>query len=88
MRMVAACRRGSPRLTIGVQTKAAIVINELFPGLAAHASALFNRMLPGPHPSGSKELHSGWESQSRLAPSWITKLSDEATARNNETRNG
>jgi NAD(P)-dependent dehydrogenase (short-subunit alcohol dehydrogenase family) len=79
-----ACRRGAPRLTIGVQTKAAVLLNELFPGMAAEMIAVLNRLLPAPDPSGSKKLYSGWESQSAAAPSWLTHLSDRATVRNNE----
>jgi short-subunit dehydrogenase len=82
--IVEACRRGSPRLTIGFQTHAAILFSELFPGLAADVAAFVNQLLPGPDPSGSKELRSGWESQSNWAPSFLTRLSDEATLRNNE----
>jgi short-subunit dehydrogenase len=83
-KIVDACRRGAPRLAVGVQTKAAILFNELFPGMAAQVTALVNRVLPGPDPSGSKQLHSGWESQSPWIPSWLTQLSDRATALNNE----
>lgn len=83
-KIIEACRHGAARLTIGLHTKAAILLNELFPGTSAGVAALVNRMLPSPDPSGSKELYSGWESQSALAPSLLTKLSDEATARNNE----
>jgi NAD(P)-dependent dehydrogenase (short-subunit alcohol dehydrogenase family) len=82
--IVEACRRGAPRLVIGLQTHAAILFNELFPTLSAELAALANRLLPEPDPAGSKELRSGWESQSNWVPSWLTRLSDEATLRNNE----
>lgn len=82
--IISACRKGAARLTLGVHTKAAIVLSELFPGCAARLTAIANRFLPGPDSAGSKTLHSGWESQSSLAPSWLTQLSDEATVRNNE----
>lgn len=85
--VVEACRRGSPVLTIGVQAKAAILLNDLFPGIAARCSAWMNCLLPKPDPSGSKKLFSGWESQSSLAPSFLTRLSDRATAENNERPN-
>jgi NAD(P)-dependent dehydrogenase (short-subunit alcohol dehydrogenase family) len=82
--IVEGCRRGSPRVTIGVQTQAAILLNELFPTLSAEIAALANYLLPSPDSGGSKELRSGWESQSNWAPSFLTRLSDEATVRNNE----
>jgi short-subunit dehydrogenase len=83
-KILQACRRGAPRLTLGVHTKAAILLNELFPGAAAQLSSLANRLLPSPIPGGSKEPHSGWDSQSAVAPSWLTALSDRATLDNNE----
>jgi NAD(P)-dependent dehydrogenase (short-subunit alcohol dehydrogenase family) len=83
-KIIEACRFGASRLTIGVQTKAAILLNELFPNLTGEVAALVNRLLPGAHASGSKELFSGWDSQSPFAPSWLTSLSDQATVRNNE----
>lgn len=81
-----ACRRGAPRATLGVHTKAAVILSELFPDMAARASELINRLLPDPDPSGSKQLFSGWDSQSSLAPSWLTRLSDLATHQNNEAK--
>jgi short-subunit dehydrogenase len=83
-KIIDACRAGAPRLSIGVHTKAAILLNELFPGSAARLMALMNQLLPGPDPGGSKALHSGWESHSSLVPSWLTRLSDNATSQNNE----
>lgn len=83
-KIVEACRRGAPRLSLGVQTKAAILVNDLFPGFTARISALANYLLPSPDPGGSKQLFTGWDSQSSLAPSWLTSLSDQATVRNNE----
>jgi short-subunit dehydrogenase len=83
-KIIEACRRGAPRLSLGLQTKAAILLNELFPGCTARMAAWVNRLLPGPDPSGSKEIHLGWDSYSSLAPSWLTFLSDQATVKNNE----
>jgi NAD(P)-dependent dehydrogenase (short-subunit alcohol dehydrogenase family) len=83
-KIIEACRRGAPRLCVGVPTKAAVLLNEMAPGLSARIAAWANRLLPEPDPSGSKELHSGWDSQSGQVPSWLTCLSDKATLRNNE----
>jgi short-subunit dehydrogenase len=83
-RILEACRRGAPSLTLGVQTKAAILLNDLFPDAAARLMAVANQLLPGPDAGGSKQLYSGWESQSALVPSWLTRLSDRATSENNE----
>jgi short-subunit dehydrogenase len=83
-KIVEACRRGAPRLSIGVQTKAAVALNELLPGMSAQVTSLMNRLLPAADPNGSKEPHVGWESHSAVAPSWLTYLSDQATHHNNE----
>ncbi len=83
-KIIEGCRQGAAQVTLGVQTKAAILLNDLFPGASARVAAWANCLLPKPDASGSKELHSGWESQSSLAPSWLTRLSDRATAENNE----
>jgi short-subunit dehydrogenase len=82
--IIEACRRGKPRLTIGLHTKAAILLNELFPDAAARLAAVANQLLPSADPGGTNQLYSGWESQSPLVPSWLTTLSDRATAENNE----
>jgi NAD(P)-dependent dehydrogenase (short-subunit alcohol dehydrogenase family) len=84
--IIEACRRGAPRLSVGVTTKAAILLNDLFPGAAARLASMANKLLPSPDPSGSKELHLGWDSRSALVPSWLTRLSDQATVRNNGHR--
>lgn len=83
-RIIEACRRGSPRLALGLQTKAAFVANELMPGVTARLLALMNQLLPSPEPGGGAESYSGWESRSFAAPSALTRLSDQATAANNE----
>jgi short-subunit dehydrogenase len=85
-KIVEACREGAAQVTLGIQTKAAVLLNDLLPGASARMAAWANCLLPKPDPSGSKELHSGWESQSSLAPSWLTRLSDRAAAENNENR--
>jgi short-subunit dehydrogenase len=85
-KIIAACRRGAPRLILGIQTKAAVLFNELFPGTTTQVLAIVDRLLPG-RDQGSKtpeQGRSGWESQSAWAPSLLTRLSDKAAARNNE----
>ena len=84
--IINACRQGTPELVIGLPAKAAILANALFPNLTAHLMSLVNRLLPAPNPAASTQSHTGWESRSRLAPSFLTRLSDQATLKNNETR--
>ena len=84
--IVEACRNGDPQLTISVQARALVRLSALFPALTARAMVLFNRLLPGPVAERGDELKTGWESQSRWAPSLLTRLSDQATRENNELR--
>jgi hypothetical protein len=83
-KILKACRRGAPRLALGVKTRAAILFNELFPGLTASVMATVNRALPSADLEGDTRSHSGSESESLFAPSLLTGLSERAAARNNE----
>jgi len=81
-KIIAACRRGSARLLLGVQTKAAVLLNEFFPGATARLFALANDLLPTPGPASDAETHSGFESA--WAHSWLTRLNYYAALKNNE----
>jgi len=82
--IIRACRRGSARLVIGWHTKAAVLLNELLPGSAAGVLATVHRLLPSAAPERTSEHHSGSESESWLAPDWLTRLSHQAATRNNQ----
>jgi NAD(P)-dependent dehydrogenase (short-subunit alcohol dehydrogenase family) len=81
-----ACRLGSARLTIGIHTKGAVLLNELFPETVTGLLATINRLLPNAAAELTNEHHPGFDSESRLAPRWLTRLSREAAERNNERR--
>ena len=83
--IVEGCRRGAAQVVIGLHVRAAILFNELFPGATAQLTALTNRLLPAPDESGSKAHREGSESESWLAPRWLTRLSEKAAVRNNQT---
>ncbi len=85
-KIVEACRRGQPALTLGMPARAAIIGNAIFPNLFGRAMKLVNRFLPGPVGLEGNELRSGWQSRSERAPDWLTHLADRATEHNNETR--
>ncbi|HVM49314.1 MAG TPA: SDR family oxidoreductase [Candidatus Acidoferrum sp.] len=87
-RILNACRRGAARLTIGIHIKGAVLFNELFPETMSTLLSLGNRLLPGPAAHASDRAHAGFESQSALAPAWLTRLTEEAARRNNEMRIG
>ena len=81
-----ACRHGEPELTISTQARVLTLLNAVAPGITGSLLALGTRLLPGPTDKGGDQLKSGRESQSSLAPSILTRLSDQAAAENNELR--
>lgn len=85
--IIEACRYGDPELTITWQARMAVLANAVFPDLTAEMMKLVNRFMPQPNPDpAGDELKTGWESESALAPSILTTLSDDASMRNNELR--
>ena len=82
--IIEACRNGDAELVISMQAKELARLAPLLPEVTAAAMALFNRLLPNPatDPAGD-EQREGWDSTSSLAPSILTRLSDEATVENN-----
>ncbi|HWI59391.1 MAG TPA: SDR family oxidoreductase [Bacillota bacterium] len=83
-KILGAARRGSAQLLMGVQTKGAVLFNDLFPGATAALTSLANRLLPNPVLEGASQIQPGHQSQSKWAPSWLTRLSEEAARKNNE----
>lgn len=77
-----ALRRGAPRLILTPYGKAATALDALFPQLIAAAAATANRLLPDAAPGAGTQK--GYESFSALTPGWLTGLSDDAAARNNQ----
>jgi len=83
-KILRACRHGSAFLIIGAPAKAAIWFGSLFPGIESHLSSLVSRWLPAPDPLNPTASHSGHESESKLAPSLLTRPTYKAAGRNNE----
>jgi NAD(P)-dependent dehydrogenase (short-subunit alcohol dehydrogenase family) len=81
--IVAATRRGQAELIITTQAVLAVKFRQLFPEATADMLALAARLLPGPGGIGRKRAK-GKDSESALAPSVLTALSDRAAVRNNE----
>jgi short-subunit dehydrogenase len=84
--IVEACRYGDPALTISTQARILQVVNHTMPSIMANLMAAFAHFLPGPTDQSGDRSQTGWESQSPLAPSVLTALSDKATVENNELR--
>src|SRR5947209_11701405 len=84
-KILAACRRGQPSLTLTFAARAAILGNALFPNLTGYMMRVVNRFLPGAGDEGGNQLRAGSQLR-RLNPTWLTRLADRATIRNNEER--
>jgi NAD(P)-dependent dehydrogenase (short-subunit alcohol dehydrogenase family) len=85
-KIISACRRGLPSLTIPFSTRALVIGNALFPNLTGSAMKIANSVLPSPGDPDGDTLRSGWESRSETSmPGWVTRFTDRATAQNNES---
>ena len=82
--IVEACRYGDPELIITVGARLAVLLQAISPSAMARATTLANRLLPSVARDGGNQQRSGWQSTSRLAPSFLTALSDRATIENGE----
>lgn len=82
--IIEACRRGDAELVISWPARLAVCLNGAFPNLMAGALTLTNRLLPKPGGEAGVEARSGWQSVSRIAPSAITRLTDQPTIENNQ----
>lgn len=82
-KILAACRRGQPSLTLTLAARVAIVGNALFPNLTGYLMKIVNRCLPTPANGNGNESRTGAQLR-RLTPRWLTRLADRATAKNNE----
>jgi NAD(P)-dependent dehydrogenase (short-subunit alcohol dehydrogenase family) len=84
-KIVEACRYGVSEIVITPQARLLRLVNCLFPSLVAEASSLVARLLPGPADLEGDQLKPGWESQSAVAPSLLTRAADRAAAANKES---
>jgi short-subunit dehydrogenase len=82
-RIVAACRRGDAEVLFPVNARIASVANALAPGLTADVLSLVDRLLPNAE-GGPRGRRRGAESQSKLSPSWLTRLGDRAARNYNQ----
>src|SRR5436305_13982195 len=82
-KIVAACRRGQPSLTLTFGARGAIAVNALFPNLTGYAMKIVNRFLPDAADASGEQSRAGSELP-RLTPEWMTRLADRATKENNE----
>jgi NAD(P)-dependent dehydrogenase (short-subunit alcohol dehydrogenase family) len=82
-RIVAACRRGDAEVVLSLPAKLAVRVQGLAPGATADLLGLVNRWLPEPGGIGTGRA-AGRDSESAVAPSWLTALGDRAARRTNQ----
>jgi short-subunit dehydrogenase len=82
-KILAACRRGQPSLTLTFAARTAILGNALFPNITGCMMKLVNRVLQKSAGADGNEARPGSETR-RIIPKFVTHLADEATTRNNE----
>ncbi|MBD0369886.1 MAG: SDR family NAD(P)-dependent oxidoreductase [Pyrinomonadaceae bacterium] len=81
--IVAATKRGDAEVILTIQAQLAARFHGLFPGTTADLLGLVNKLLPEAGGIG-RACARGKDSQSSLAPSVLTALSEKAAAKNNE----
>jgi hypothetical protein len=81
--ILAACQRGDAEVVLSLPARLATIAHALAPGITADVLGLVDRLLPGPGGIGPRAA-AGHDSESPIAPSVLTALSDRAAARNNE----
>lgn len=81
LRIVRALQYGEAHVVIGVPAKLAAIVQSLAPSMVAGAMELTNALLPH---RVSPQSRRGFDSESALAPSLLTSLSDRAATQNNE----
>ena len=82
--IIEAARYGDPELTITLPAKVAVVANAVAPAAVARLINLGTRLLPGPAGREGDISRRGRDSESRLAPSAATTLTERAAVLNNE----
>ena len=82
-KILAACRRGQPSLTLTFAARGAIVGNALFPNLTGYLMKIVNRFLPDAAGENGGRSRAGSDLP-RRTPEWVTRLADRATKENNE----
>lgn len=78
-----ACRHGDAEVVLSLPGKLAALAHGIAPGLVSDINGWVNRLLPGPGGIGMESAR-GWESESKIAPSWLTEPTERAARANNE----
>jgi NAD(P)-dependent dehydrogenase (short-subunit alcohol dehydrogenase family) len=84
-KILTACRRGQPSLTLTFAARAAILGNALFPNLTGYLMKFVNRVLPEAGGEEGNKSRAGSQLP-RRTPEWLTRSADRATKENNEAK--
>src|SRR5262249_31766204 len=84
-KILAACRRGQPSLTLSFTARTTILGNALFPNLTGYTMKFVNRLLPGTGGEQGNKSRTGSDVLQQT-PEWLTRLADRATQKNNEEK--
>ncbi len=79
-----AARYRAPKRTLTLQARALEILDEVTPGLTAWIAKNASRIMPAPAGEQGNELRTGFESRSKLSPSWVTAMAEKAAEENNE----
>lgn len=82
-KIINAMRHGDKTITLTFPAKLAEAVHGIAPGLTISAFELINNLLPG-HKGGSTEQKKGYQSESQVSSSSLTRKTKEAAAKNNE----
>jgi short-subunit dehydrogenase len=86
-RIVRACARGDAELILSAPAKVAARVHGLVPGLVSEVLSVVNRLLPAAGGIG-RTAAKGYDSESALSPSLLTRMGDTAAVRHNEIGGG
>jgi NAD(P)-dependent dehydrogenase (short-subunit alcohol dehydrogenase family) len=84
-RILLACARSEPYVSVGVLAKTMRVVHALAPGFVNRVASIVNRLLPAPGGAGPHDFaEPGWLHRPPAASGPWTRLGDEAARRNRE----
>jgi NAD(P)-dependent dehydrogenase (short-subunit alcohol dehydrogenase family) len=83
-RILDACRDGRAEIVLTLPARLAVALYGLAPDTVVKVATLANRLLPGPAGDEGDQARLGRDTGSPVAFSRITRMSDEAAARNNQ----
>jgi hypothetical protein len=81
--IINSCRYGDAEVVLSLPAKLGVLLHGIAPGLTADLNGWVNRLLPREGGIG-RQSAPGRESQSSLAPWWLTTLTERAARENNE----